>query len=115
MSLLLSRYCTLLLPELQASEDSHGAFILRTWSSMSVLSIRFRYYMSAHEGPSSYSKSPHFGKFRGAPIELAANPVFAGTTTRRSDRAAPWLSRLARSGALVALIRPMRTSPNSVI
>src|ERR1700686_812438 len=51
MSLLLSRYCTLLLPELQASEDSHDAFILRTWSSMSVLSIRFQYYMSAHEGP----------------------------------------------------------------
>src|ERR1700757_4211654 len=63
MSLLLSRYCTLLLPELQASEDSHGAFILRTWSSMSVLSIRFRYYMSAHDGPSSYSKSPASGKF----------------------------------------------------
>src|SRR5580698_7551780 len=47
MSLLLSRYCTLLLPELQASEDSHDAFILRTWSSMSALSIR--YYMSTHE------------------------------------------------------------------
>src|SRR5216683_449599 len=63
MSLLLSRYCTLLLPELQASEDNHGAFILRTWSSMSVLSIRFRYYMSAHEGPSRYSKSPVSGNF----------------------------------------------------
>src|SRR6267154_4515499 len=34
MSVLLSRYCTLLLPELQASEDSHGAFILRSWSSI---------------------------------------------------------------------------------
>src|SRR5271156_1275225 len=66
MSLLLSRYCTLLLPELQASEDSHGAFILRTWSSMSVLSFRFRYYMSAHEGPSSYSRSSVSGY----------NPVF---------------------------------------
>src|SRR5258707_11322291 len=63
MSLLLSRYCTLLLPELQASEDSHGAFILRTWSSMSVLSIRFRYYMSAHEGTSSFSKSRVIGNF----------------------------------------------------
>jgi hypothetical protein len=30
---------------------------------MSVLSIRFRYYMSAHEGPSSYSKSCIFGYF----------------------------------------------------
>ena len=56
MSVLLSRYCTLLLPELQASEDSHSAFILRTWSNMSVVSMRFRYYMPAHNGPSSYSK-----------------------------------------------------------
>jgi len=30
---------------------------------MSVLSIRFRYYMSAHDGPSSYSKSRVFGNF----------------------------------------------------
>src|ERR1700723_2933701 len=51
MSLLLSRYGILLLPELQASEDSHRTFILPTWSSISVLSIRFRYYMSTHEGP----------------------------------------------------------------
>ena len=34
MSLLISRYCASLLPELQASEDSHSAFILRTWSSV---------------------------------------------------------------------------------
>src|SRR5580704_13914926 len=49
MSLLLRRYCTLLLPELQASEDRHGAFLLRTWSSMSVLSIRYRYYCIASQ------------------------------------------------------------------
>ena len=49
MSLLLRRYCALLLPELQAGEDSHGAFFLRTWSSMSVLSIRFRYYCIASQ------------------------------------------------------------------
>ena len=51
MGPLLSGYCTLLLPEIHASEDSHGVIILRTWSSMSALSIRFRYYTSAQEGP----------------------------------------------------------------
>jgi hypothetical protein len=81
MSLLLSRYCTLLLPELQASEDSHGAFILRMWSSMSVLSLRFRYYMSAHEGPSSYSKSPVSGNFEPLAVlrgQTLRNSRFAG-------------------------------------
>src|SRR5712672_1526313 len=78
MSLLLSRYCTLLLPELQASEDSHSAFILRTWSCMSVLSIRFRYYMSAHEGPSSYSKSRIFDQVCGnGKLNLVKTP-FSG-------------------------------------
>ena len=78
MSLLLSRYCTLLLPQLQASEDSHSASILRAWSSISVLSIRFRYYMSAHPGPSSYSKSD-FGQLR--PL-VSENAVFRQTTVR---------------------------------
>src|SRR2546425_10400059 len=95
MSLLLSRYCTLLLPELQASEDSHGAFILRTWSSMSVLSIRFRYYMSAHEGPSSYSKTP-FYKHQGLSV---------GTASAGQCPSCPQSSR--ESAALRISIRPV--------
>jgi hypothetical protein len=69
MSLLLSRYCTLLLPELQASEDGHGAFILRTCSSMSVLSIRFRYYIWAHEGPSSSRKVTFWATCQSSSVE----------------------------------------------
>ena len=35
---------------------------------MSVLRIRFRYYMSAHEGPSSFSKTPVIGNLSKRPM-----------------------------------------------
>jgi hypothetical protein len=41
-----------------------------------VLSIRFRYYMSAHEGPSSYSKSRILDQVCGnGKLNLVKNPV----------------------------------------